>query len=75
MNKIYELNLNFLDFCSRILEPNTIFNLEIITRKYVLQNSQEIKKSKFKKEEILELLNFLVEKGSAIGYMLRERVL
>ena len=57
------------------LEPNTVFNLEIITRKYVLQNSQEIKKQKVKKEELLEVLNFLVKKGSAIGYMLRERVL
>jgi len=57
------------------LEPDTIFNLEIITRKYVLQNSQEIKKSKPKKEEVLEILNFLVEKGSAVGYMLRERFL
>jgi len=71
----FQKSITFLDFCSRILEPNTIFNLEIITRKYVLQNSQEIKKSKFKKEEILELLNFLVEKGSATGYMLRERIL
>ena len=57
------------------LEPNTIFNLESITRKYVFQNNQKIKKQLLKKQEILEVLNFLVEKGSPIGYMLRERIL
>jgi hypothetical protein len=57
------------------LEPDTVFNLEIITRKYILENSKEIKKNRPKKKEILEVLNFLVEKGSAIGYMLRERIL
>jgi len=57
------------------LEPDTIYNIESITRKYILENSQKIKEEKAKKQEILEILNFLVEKGSAIGYMLRERIL
>ena len=57
------------------LEPNTIFHIENLTRNYILQNSEKIKKEKVKKEEVLAILNFLVEKGSAIGYMLRERVL
>ena len=57
------------------LEPDTIFHIENLTRSYILQNSEKIKKEKVKKEEVLEILNFLVEKGSAIGYMLRERVL
>jgi len=57
------------------LETNTIFNIQILARQYILQNSEKIKKEKVKKQEILEILNFLVEKGSAIGYMLRERIL
>jgi hypothetical protein len=42
---------------------------------YVLKNMQEVKKQKSKKEDILVVLNFLVQKGSAIGYLLRERVI
>ncbi len=57
------------------LVSNTIFNLEIISREYVLKYSQNIKKQRIKKKEFLEILNFLIEKGSAIGYMLRERIL
>jgi DNA invertase Pin-like site-specific DNA recombinase len=57
------------------LAPDTVFNIENLTRKYILKNNQIIKKEKIKKQEVLEILNFLVEKGSSIGYMLRERVL
>jgi len=57
------------------LALDTVFNIENLTRKYILKNSQKIKKEKIKKQEVLEILNFLVEKGSAIGYMLRESVL
>ncbi len=57
------------------LEINTIFYLEQLSRKYILNNMQEIKRSKSKKEEILTILNFLVERGSAIGYKLRENIL
>ena len=46
-------------------------NLRIPTRSI----PTTIKKELLKKQELLEVLNFLVEKGSAIGYMLRERIL
>jgi len=36
---------------------------------------KEIKKDKNKKDKALTILNFLVEKGSAIGYKLRESLL
>ncbi len=57
------------------LETNTIYYLEQLSRRYILKNTQEVKKIKSKKEEILIILNFLVEKGSSLGYMLRERIL
>lgn len=57
------------------LEVNTIYYLEQLSRKYILKNMQEVKKQKSKKDEILIILNFLVEKGSAIGYKLRENIL
>ncbi len=56
------------------LEPDTVFNIEILMRKYALENKHKIKKNKKIKNDVLEILNFLVERGSAIGYMLRERV-
>ncbi|MBL0708852.1 MAG: hypothetical protein JJW00_07395, partial [Sulfurimonas sp.] len=57
------------------LESDTIFHIENLVRKYILQNNIEIKTKKVKKNEVLEILNFLIEKGSAVGYMLRERIL
>ena len=57
------------------LESDTIFYLENLIRKYVFIQSAKIKKDKKTKDDVLIILNFLVEKGSAIGYMLREQVL
>ena len=57
------------------LEINTIYYLENITRKYIYKNRESIRKTKKLKDEILIILNFLVEKGSVIGYMLRENIL
>ena len=57
------------------LESDTIFHIQNLVRKYILENNMKIKKEKTKKNEVLEILNFLIERGSAIGYMLRERIL
>ena len=56
------------------LERNTVYYMENIARKYVYKNRTKIRKSKELKERVLVLLNFLIEKSSVIGYMLRERV-
>ena len=56
------------------LEKNTIYYMENIARKYVYKNGTKIKESRELKERVLVLLNFLVEKESVIGYMLRERI-
>jgi len=63
------------DLLKEKLEVSTIYYLEQLSRKYILKNMQEVKKQKSKKEEILVILNFLVEKGSALGYKLREKIL
>jgi len=57
------------------LEVNTIYYLENITRKYIYKNRESIRKTKKLKDKILIILNFLVGKGSVIGYMLRENIL
>lgn len=57
------------------LETNTIFYLENLTRRYVLTNRNKIKKTKRIKDAVVVILNFLVERGSITGYLLREDIL
>ncbi|HBY57712.1 MAG TPA: ATPase [Candidatus Atribacteria bacterium] len=60
---------------SEELEINTIFYIENIVRRYILTNRQKIKKIPKIKKDILIILNFLVERGSVTGYLLREDIL
>jgi hypothetical protein len=60
---------------SKNIEPDTIFYIERITKKYIYLNSQKIKKTNSIKIHILIILDFLVNKESATGYMLRESVI
>lgn len=57
------------------LELDTVFHLENLIRKYVFIQGEQIKKDRKIKDDVLTILNFLVEKGSALAYMLREKVL
>ena len=57
------------------LEDGTVYHMENSARKYIYKNLQKIRERNELKEKILVLLDFLVEKGSVIGYMLRERVI
>jgi hypothetical protein len=57
------------------LETNTVYYIENISRKYILVNRSKIKSSPRLKGEVIAILNFLVQRGSAIGYLLREDVL
>jgi len=57
------------------LETNTVYYLENLVRKYIYENRQEIKKTTKLKQEVLIILDFLIEKGSVVGYMLRENIL
>ncbi|HUS50608.1 MAG TPA: ATP-binding protein, partial [Candidatus Paceibacterota bacterium] len=60
---------------SENLEINTIFYIENIVRKYILTNRQKIKKIPRVKKGIINILNFLIERGSVTGYLLREDIL
>ena len=57
------------------LEINTIFYIENIVRRYILNNRHKVKTSKQIKNQILVILNFLLERGSVTGYILREDIL
>jgi hypothetical protein len=56
------------------LEDNTIYYIERLVKKYIYKNKEEIKKQKLIKDNILIILDFLIKKGSVIGYMLRESI-
>lgn len=57
------------------LEVNTSYYLENLLRKYVYEEREKIKKNKRLKQKILVVLNFLIEKGSTVGYILRENII
>ncbi|MDX8365239.1 AVAST type 4 anti-phage nuclease Avs4 [Cytobacillus sp. IB215665] len=56
-------------------ERNTYYYLENLARKYVYEEREKIKKNKRLKQKILVVLNFLIEKGSTVGYILRENII
>jgi len=68
---ILEKNNNY---ASKELEPNTIYYIENLVRKYTFKNREKIKKTKVLKDKLIIILDFLIEKGSVIGYMLRESI-
>ncbi len=57
------------------LETNTVFYMENLIRGYIFENRQIIKTDFQKRQQILIVLNFLIEKGSAAAYRLREHIL
>ena len=57
------------------LEENTIYYLENVVRKYALLKRSTIRLSADIKSRVLTILNFLIERGSVVGYLLREDVL
>lgn len=57
------------------LETNTLYYLENLVRKYIYKERERIRKTRQLKDEILVILEFLVEKGSVTGYILRENIL
>lgn len=59
----------------RDLESNTLFYLEVILRQYTFINREKIKKDFRLKSKIIEILNFMIERASVHGYLLRENIL
>lgn len=57
------------------LETDTVYYLENAARKYIYKNREIVRKTRKSKEEVLVILNFLIEKGSVVGYILRENIL
>jgi hypothetical protein len=63
------------DILSQKLETDTIYYLESLVRRFIYNNREKIKRTKELKENVLTILDFLVKKGSVVGYMLRESII
>ncbi|MGZ3578227.1 MAG: AVAST type 4 anti-phage nuclease Avs4 [Syntrophales bacterium] len=63
------------NLCTKKLETNTLYYLESLVRKYIYKERERIRRTRQLKEEVLVILDFLVEKGSVVGYILRENIL
>lgn len=57
------------------LESNTLYYLEKLMRKFVFMNKEHIKKEIRLKNKIVPILDFMIERGSIQGYLLRESIL
>lgn len=69
------LNINKDYYQTKKANSNTIFYIENLTKKYIYQNREKVKKTPAIKSMLLVILNFLTEKGSVTGYMLRESII
>lgn len=57
------------------LESNTLYYLEKFLRKYIFISRQKIKEEIKLKNKVIPILDFMVERGSIHGYLLRESIL
>jgi hypothetical protein len=57
------------------LKTNTVYYMENFIKKFIYENREKIKRTMKAKQEVLTILDALIEKGSVVGYMLREIIL
>ena len=57
------------------LESNTLYYLERFLRKFIFINRQKIKEEIRLKNKVIPILDFMIERGSKHGYLLRESIL
>lgn len=55
-------------------EGDTVFYLEKILSKFILQNGGRIKQNNMLRKQLIEILTFMVERNSVHGYMMREKL-
>ncbi len=72
---IHTIVSNNASLCLHDLESNTLFYLEKLLRKFIFINKQKIKKELRLKNKIIPILDFMIERGSIHGYLLRESIL
>jgi hypothetical protein len=62
------------NLASSSLDKNTIYYLERVAQRYILNSRTKIKTIKTIQDAIVEILDFLIVKESATGYLLREHI-
>lgn len=72
---IYTITSNNKSLKLGDLESNTLYYLEKFIRKFIYINKEKIKKEIRLKNKIIPILDFMIERGSIEGYLLRERIL
>lgn len=72
---IYSIVLNNKSLELGDLESNTIYYLEKFLKKFIFINRQKIKEGVRLKIKIISILDFMIERGSINGYLLRESIL
>lgn len=63
------------DYSNKKLKTNTIYYIENLTRKFIFKNREKIKTQNELRDKLLVILNFLIDRGSSIGYMLRDNII
>ena len=75
INWIYTIVSNNKSLNLESLEPITLQYLESFLRKFVFKNRQKIKEQVKLRIKIISTLDFIIERGSKYGYLLRESLL
>lgn len=72
LNKLIKNNYTSVDV---LIDENTIYYIEKFIRNYFISKRFEVKNTPRIREYLLIVLNFLVQRGSVTGYLLREEIL
>jgi hypothetical protein len=72
---IYTIVQNNRSLQLKDLESNTLYYLEKYLRKFIFVNRQKIKEEIRLKNKVIPILDFMIERGSIRGYLLRESIL
>jgi hypothetical protein len=75
INWIYSIVSNNKSLKLEDLESDTLYYLEKIMRKFVFINREKIKQELKLKNQVAPILEFIIERGSVQGYLLRESIL
>ena len=71
---LYTIINNYPELDLKDDEANTIFYLERVFNKYILENRMSIKQTYDIKKKIMVILTFMIERNSTQAYMLREQI-
>lgn len=75
LNWIYNIISNNEELSLGKYEYETIYYLEILLRKYIVENKNTIKKKKLLRNKVITIFDFMINRGSMHAYLLRECVI